>query len=409
MENLLRKLRHDIDVMPSPWPEQPGLLLRDPFLYTDNVLVIPPAWVAVLQCLDGLHTARDAQALLTRLAGGEIVARSQIEKFVEILANCGFLEGEELEKMKERSHEEFRRAPIRKAAHVGTGYPADASALEARFSSEQLSRTRDGDGTWPLAVAAPHVSPEGGFASYRAAYDLPAISESTTFVILGTSHYGAPERFGTSQKPFETPLGTAEVDHDALSDFVSAAGDAVIEEDYCHRTEHSIEFQVLFLQYHFQQPFKILPILCGPFLESLSTSKPPESLESTRRAFDALAELHATRDELVWILGVDLAHIGTRYGQLQPARAGEGVMKEVAEKDRHRLDRICAGDPEGFFDLVHPHGDELNWCGYAPIYTFLKSVGAAEKLTGEVRSYEQWNIDEGSVVTFGAMHFSKTD
>ena len=38
MTNLLPRLRRDIDVMPSPIPDQPGLLMRDPFLYTDHVV-----------------------------------------------------------------------------------------------------------------------------------------------------------------------------------------------------------------------------------------------------------------------------------------------------------------------------------------------------------------------------------
>ncbi len=392
--------------MPSPIPEQPGLLLRDPFRYTDDILVIPPAWVPVLQCLDAEHSVLDAQAILTRLSHGQIVARKEVEQFVAILSQSGFVEGDELEALKRERHEAFRRAPTRQATHVGSAYPADAAGIEARFSSERLCRERDPDATLPIALAAPHVSPDGGFASYRAAYDLPPVSKPTTFVILGTSHYGAPERFGTSAKPFETPLGTADIDDEALAQFVSQAGDAIVEEDYCHHAEHSIEFQVLFLQYHFKQPFRILPILCGPFVESLMTGKPPESIDGNRRVFDALAELHTKRDDLVWILGVDMAHIGTRYGHREPVRAGEGVMAEIAEHDQRRLERICDGDAEGFFDLVHPGGDELNWCGYSPIYTFLRSVGSAVKLKGDVRAYEQWNIDESSVVSFGAMHFS---
>lgn len=396
--------------MPSPIPEQPGLLLRDPFLYTDHVLVIPPAWIVVLQCLDGAHSALDAQAILTRLAGGRIVAREEVEQFVSVLNEAGFIEGDELNELQERRHEEFRLAPIREATHAGSAYPAEREDIDTLFA-KRMSEAQDSSAPCPLAplaIAAPHISPEGGFASYQAAYQLPPVAEETTFVILGTSHYGAPERFGTSTKPFRTPLGTAEVDRKVLRDFVSlaeGAGDAIVEEDYCHRAEHSIELQVLFLQYQLARPIRIVPILCGPFLDSLKTGKPPESIDSNRRVFDALAELHTKRNNLIWVLGVDMAHIGTRYGHREAARAGEGMMEEVSEKDQRRLERICEGDAEGFFDLVHPGGDELNWCGYAPIYTFLRSVGEAVKLRGDARAYEQWNIDDGSVVTFGAVHF----
>lgn len=393
--------------MPSPVADQPGLLLRDPFRYTDNVLIIPPPWLALLQCLDGEHTVLDGQAILTRLNGGEIVPRDKVQDFVGLLSEAGYVEGEELNALKERRHAEFRSSPVREAVHAGAAYPDERDAIEALFS-ERLIGTANPDERRPLAVAAPHVSPEGGLASYAAAYRLLPMDEDTTFVILGTSHYGAPERFGTTKKPFATPLGTVEVDTDVLTDFQSHAGDAVLDEDYCHRSEHSIELQVVFLQYHLSRPFRIVPILCGPFLESLESGKPPESRESNRRAFAALAELHAKHENLVWILGVDMAHIGTRYGHREPARAGQGRMVDVAAKDERRLERLCAGDAEGFFELTHPGGDELNWCGYSPLYTFLRSVGAAEKLRGEVRSYEQWNIDPSSVVTFGAVHFFGT-
>lgn len=404
MSDVLPRLRGDIDVMPSPLPDQPGILLRDPFLYTEHILVIPPAWVVVLQCLDGAHTALDAQELLTRLTGGQIVAREEVEQFVSVLDEAGYIEGDELDARKERRHEEFRQAPVRAPTHAGSAYPAERDAIEALFSEPMSPRSETG-GTPPIAIAAPHVSPEGGFASYRAAYDFATADDDTTFVILGTSHYGAPERFGTSKKPFSTPLGTAEVDQSALSDFIALAGDAVDQEDYCHHAEHSIELQVLFLQYQFRRPIKIVPVLCGPFVDSLRTGKPPETIDGNQRVFDALAELHTKRENLVWVLGVDMAHIGARYGHREAVRAGEGAMEDVAAKDRARLERLSEGDAAGFFDLVHPGGDELNWCGYSPLYTFLKSVGAAETLRGDVRAYEQWNIDESSVVTFGAIHF----
>jgi predicted class III extradiol MEMO1 family dioxygenase len=121
--------------------------------------------------------------------------------------------------------------------------------------------------------------------------------------------------------------------------------------------------------------------------------------------FDALGELAASRSDLVWVLGVDMAHVGRRYGHADSVRADEGVMLEVRERDLERLGRICSGDAEGFFELVHPESDPLNWCGYPPFYTFLKSVAPALDLEGEVLRYEQWNIDPASVVSFAALHF----
>ena len=61
-----------------------------------------------------------------------------------------------------------------------------------------------------IGIAAPHVSPFGGWQTYRNAYNaLGPEHRERTFVILGTSHYGEPDRFGLTRKPFETPYGRA--------------------------------------------------------------------------------------------------------------------------------------------------------------------------------------------------------
>ena len=108
------------------------------------------------------------------------------------------------------------------------------------------------------------------------------------------------------------------------------------------------------------------------------------------------------------MLGVDMAHMGIRYGHERPVRADEGDMLEVRARDEARIARICDFDARGFFELVHPGADGLNWCGYSPLYTFLRSlepVPSLKDLKGELRHYGQWNIDEGSVVSFAAIHF----
>ena len=74
----------------------------------------------------------------------------------------------------------------------------------------------------------------------------------------------------------------------------------------------------------------------------------------------------------------------------------------MRKRDEERLSKIAAGDADGYFELMHPNQDDLRWCGYSPVYTFLRSVAAVE---GELLSYEQWNIDTQSVVSFAGMSF----
>jgi len=79
-------------------------------------------------------------------------------------------------------------------------------------------------------------------------------------------------------------------------------------------------------------------------------------------------------------------------------------MLETTARDRGRIDRVSAGDAEGFWNLVQENQDDLKWCGSSPLYTFLKAVPQAR---GHLLRYEQWNIDEQSVVSFGGMAFTQ--
>src|ERR1700722_14458493 len=125
------------------------------------------------------------------------------------------------------------------------------------------------------AVAPPHVSPQGCWESYRAAYkELTPALRDRTFVVLGTSHYGQPNKFGLTRKPFETPFGTTTIDLALVEEL--GAQSATLMEDYCHAVEHSIEFQVVSLQAIYGPDVRIVPILCGSFGRSVHFGGLPE-------------------------------------------------------------------------------------------------------------------------------------
>jgi AmmeMemoRadiSam system protein B len=174
-------------------------------------------------------------------------------------------------------------------------------------------------------------------------------------------------------------------------------------EDYCHSVEHSIEFQTIFLQSIFGPDIRVLPILCGPYLRGLYGGGLPEDDEGVKRVLGTLGDIAAREEHrLCWVLGVDMAHMGARYGDKFEAIANEDQMLAVGERDRLRMERIAAGDAPGFWELVRENHDDLKWCGSAPFYTFLKVRPDAR---GVLEHYEQWNIDPHSVVSFAGMSF----
>jgi len=76
----------------------------------------------------------------------------------------------------------------------------------------------------------------------------------------------------------------------------------------------------------------------------------------------------------------------------------------VEERDRARLSRILEGDADGFWALLQENADDLKWCGASPFYTFLQAAAPAR---GRLLRYEQWNIDDESVVSFAGLAFRR--
>lgn len=404
MSKVLAPLRRHLDLMPSPLPDTPGLVIRDPFRYASAMLVLPPPLIPCLMLFDGGHDEGDLRVVLSRITD-TVEVGDLVRHLAGTLSASGFLEDDVFERLRDERHRAFAAGERREAVHAGSGYPEDPAALR-EWADGLLAGAPSiaPDAGTLLGIAAPHVSPEGGRQSYAAAYGaLTPEMRDRTFVILGTSHYGMPGRFGLTRKPFATPLGITTVDTARADALIGEGGPAVVTEDYCHAVEHSIEFQVVFLQHLFGAGVRILPILCGPLGAGVGRPGPREDAE-VQGFLAALSRVCAAAEEVVWILGIDMAHVGQRYGHGTAVTADEGPMRDVAEQDRARCRRITAGDPEAFWELIESdgEGDPLHWCGSSPVYAFLQ---AARPRRGALRHYEQWNIDPGSVVSFAGMAF----
>lgn len=351
---------------------------------------------------DGNSDLGDLHATLVRLTG-DVRAGEAADRFASSLSSGGFLEDDAFVDLRTERHQAFAKAPVREAVHAGGAYPETARELHG-ILAQYLDGTVAPSPRGLVAIAAPHVSPEGGHESYRAAYgSLGPDDAQRTFVILGTSHYGEPETFGLTTKPFLTPLGQAETNAQLARSLADSGGPSVRREDYFHSVEHSIEFQVVFLQHLFGPGVGILPILCGPFARATYQGGRPEDDPAVGCFFEALAGLAKREgDRLLFVLGIDLAHMGRRYGDAFTAHADQGAMVEVGQRDQERLARVLEGDAAGFWDLLRQQGDDLKWCGASPLYTFLRTFPGAK---GELLRYQQWNIDDDSVVSFAGLAF----
>ena len=81
----------NLDFMPSPFRDRPGLLIRDTLRYSDATLIIPPVLVEALGCYDGEQSELDLRQVLVNLTGDLQVSELE-EHLSSTLREAGFFE-----------------------------------------------------------------------------------------------------------------------------------------------------------------------------------------------------------------------------------------------------------------------------------------------------------------------------
>jgi hypothetical protein len=252
-------------------------------------------------------------------------------------------------------------------------------------------------------LIAPHIDYHRGGPAYAWGYrDLAERCDADLFVIFGTCHAGMRDPFALTRKDYDTPLGPATVDRDFLDALARRAGQECFGCELSHRSEHSIEFQAVFLRYLFgnRRDFRIVPVLASFAHEALARGHRPEDDARVPRFLDALRDtVAASGRRVAFIAGADLAHVGPRFGDPDPVSPDELVR--IEREDRSMLRAVQAGSAREFFDAVAGDGDRRRICGLSPIYALLRALPGA---AGTLRRYGQWP-DPQAVVTFASMVF----
>ena len=386
------------------------IALRDPAGFTDRIAVLPGALLDLVSLFDGEHPIEAIRDVIRR-RHGEAPSVEQIVTLVEQLDDAGFLESERFAARRRATEDAFRRSPVRLAAHAGGAYAGEADALRAQIAG--FFAHADGPGTPSAAPAprpgtlsaliAPHIDFHRGGPTYAWAYqEVLERSDADLFVILGTCHAGMADPFAVTLKPYDTPLGPVAVDRDFYDALDGRAGQDLLASEPAHRAEHSIEFQAVMLQSLLggRRPFTILPVLASYLHEAVWAGAEPEDDPRVPRFLDALRETIAASNRRVCLVaGVDLAHVGPRFGDPDPNT--ERSLAAVERADRAMLESVVAGDARGFFAQVAADRDARRICGLSPIYSLLRLLPTGP---GRLLQYRQWPDPEGAV-TFCAVGF----
>ena len=401
-----------LEVFPVEQDGQRLIAFRDPAGYVDQIAVLPLGLLDLVSLFDGEHSIAQMREIL-RVRHGEAPSVEQIGHLVTSLDEAGFLAGERFEARRQGIEEAFRRSEVRPAAHAGGAYAGDATALAGQidgFFTEPGGPGRPRDrGTGGAALPklrgliAPHIDFHRGGPTYAWAYrELLERTDADLFVILGTCHAGMADPFAVTLKPYATPLGAVPVDREFHEELHRRYGHDLLASEAAHRSEHSVEFQVVMLRHLLgaKREFTILPVLASFLHEAVWRRGDPEGDRRVPAFIDALlSTMAASSRKLCLIAGVDLAHVGPRFGDAERNTAAS--LDAVATADRGMLEAVTAGDPTAFYASVAHDGDARRICGLSPIYTFLRALPGVE---GRLVQYRQWPDPDGAV-TFCAAAF----
>ena len=242
---------------------------------------------------------------------------------------------------------------IRSPRVAGSFYPSDREKLKNNLSeyfdnSQVFEKFNDIYGI---------ISPHAGhiYSGLVAAYSYKIIKNSKIrkFIILAPSHQNFFQGFSIYPGDcYSTPLGNINLCKEVITKLLSNKNIRLSNQG--HEGEHSLEVQLPFLQYMFNNTFEIVPIVIGDFS--------PDMLDSLA---DSLYELSKDEEFLV-IASSDLSH----FHSYEIARQIDGHLLELLES--YDLDKIKSG-------ILN---NSIEACGITTIYTLMKfaSMGDEAKL-----------------------------
>lgn len=250
-----------------------------------------------------------------------------------------------------------------------------------------------------LGVVVPHAGyiysgPIASHVYYQLAHD----GNPETFVIIGPNHRGYPGFNIMLDGIWRMPMGDVVVDSDLAKSIVKHSRFVDINPE-AHNREHSIEVQLPFLQYIYNNRFQIIPITVGYSDYGMC--------EDVGLAI-AKAIRENERDSVV-IASTDFTHYGKNY-YYTPAgtRPFENVLKWVYTVDKSLIDIIISLDAKKLVKTV----DERRYtmCGSLPVATMIvetKEDGAKEgKLLKYATSYDTQGSTD-MIVGYSAMKIEK--
>lgn len=397
-------LRRDVQMVPVNHKGQQFVVAHDSMGYVPHGFALPAEAVDLLHVFDGRVTLQQLKQQLDQQQQAENVEAEQLRRFVRQLDEHRLLYSDHFKQYAEEVERAFEQADVRHPASAGISYPEAEAELIAHLDEAFGKWEAPVESSSAKALYAPHIDPRVGMESYVKAFKSIQELKPQRVVMLATSHYSgiyedtyAERPFIASRKDFRMPHGTIPTDQAVLDELESSAEELGIAfQDRAHRIEHSIELHLLFLRYIWSHEFELVPLLVGDFQELLYMRDGHTGQKLDRMAH-WLNDRFSEDPDTFFLVSGDLAHIGQKFGDPQPAQS---MLDEVQSFDEQFMDIAKANDSSGMLQHMSQEYDPYRICGFPPLLTFMETM---PELSGQLLNYQVWDEQErNSAVTFGA-------
>lgn len=402
------EVRRDIEIIPVKNNGDSYLYFHDSLGYATPNFALDSKVATVLSLLDGRKSIQDLSPYL-----GEEVTGDQLLTYIQFLDENRLLHSSHFKAYSNQVEEKYEASDTHRSVTAGFSYPSDPVELES-YLDEAFAKTglhTDNEPESPKALYAPHIDPRVGMDSYVKAFSAIKDIKPKRVVILATSHYAGlysdtytNDPFIITDKDFELPLGTIRSDKARISRMLEeASGMGLTNQDRAHRIEHSIELHLLFLNYLWNHDYRVIPILVSG-LEELFYMENGHRGNQVKAMGDLLNNHFAEDEETFFLISGDLAHVGKKFGDEQPAQQ---LFEKVKRFDEQFLESAEEANDQKIFNLIKEDHDPYRICGFPPLYTFLKSM---KNIKGQAVSYDLWDEQEKeSAVSFASIIYWNTD
>ncbi|MGD2295107.1 MAG: AmmeMemoRadiSam system protein B [Candidatus Aminicenantes bacterium] len=399
---IIPRLRSDIDVIPTQYQGERVLVVKDSLGLIKQPVLLRGEDLEFIRLLDGKNTIQDIQLFLVRQKGGLLVGSEMVRSIVDRFDGLFLLDSENYRQAKKRIVENFSKQSIRPAYLAGRAYPESGDALRSYLDS---ILEQEPGGEFPFekesfkALIAPHIDPEIGKEIYSRAYRILHRSRPQKIFLFGTGHSLQGSFISLTEKDFDTPLGLVQTDSEAVRRLQKSAGQVADPSDFAHRSEHSLEFQVLFLRHLLGKEFVCVPILFGSFQDILKTySRPTEIPGMKAFLYELKVLVGEASSSALCVAGVDFSHIGPKFGHSVHSAV---LIQDAKNHDENLIDHICTGDVKKFWAEIRKVEGYYNVCGFSALSCLLEVLPQTK---GQLLGYDFWEEESTqSAVSYAAI------